>query len=228
MLPVADPRAGAVVAATSSSTIEIAVVAVAVVLLIVVLALRTRRDRTHRLRQGSSTGYFDRDVARYGSGPTGLSVGATPIDPSHQPLAPTFTSASKGARRTKAPKTGAPMPVPSFAAIDHLRDGPVPAFDQVSALGLRPPTSTAPPMPGLVQPPPAPAAPPATAPAHPAGVAAPLPSAPPVPSVALSSDTLPQQPPPPAAVSVAAPTTLPALEIPPPPNPSPPEAPTHP
>jgi len=164
--------------------IEWLAVAAVVVIGIAVLVLRRRRDRDNRLRRGSSSGYYDRDLARHaqaGSGPL-EHAGATPSS-----VSPTFMSSAKGAKvkgpkapkkagghRSEPPAPPTPVPVPSFAVADLAHARPVPAFDQVAAqnLGPSPTRPTAAPLPPLpppphsAPPPPPPPAPPPPSPPH--------------------------------------------------------------
>jgi hypothetical protein len=177
------PHGAETFASGSDVSIELAIVGVAAVLLIVVLLLRNKRIRDQQLRRGASVGYYDRDVAHYAQrSPDTQTVGA-PLDPSSQPMAPSFVSSPKESKkhRGKTPGPVAPRPVPSFAP-NLVHAGPVPAFDQTVAQGLRPvpkmppPPPPQPPRQSEPEPEPAEPLPPLLAP--PAPVAEPLPALP--------------------------------------------------
>ena len=142
--------------------IELVAVGAVVVIGLAVVVLKSRQDRAQRLRRGSSTGYFDRDMARYVQNSGGAAADGQG-DPSVRSVSPTFSSSPKGAKgrpkgrkQASAPAPRTPMPVPSFAVPDLAHAIPVPAFDQVAAQQLGPSAKMPPPPPSSVPPPPPP------------------------------------------------------------------------
>ena len=161
------------------TSIELVAVVAVVIIGVAVIALKSRQDRTQKLRRGSSSGYYDRDMARHTQGLGGAPLDGVPGDPSVRSVSPTFASSPKRTKATrgggKGRKQGAgppaaptPIPVPSFSIPDLAHARPVPAFDQVAAQNLGPLPKMPPP------PPPAPPPPPPQSP--PAGVAPSLPT----------------------------------------------------
>ncbi len=207
---------------------ELAVVVAVVVLLALVLVLRSRRSRDQKLRRGASEGYHDRDLAHYALGSASGARGPS-LDPSSQPISPTFNSAPKSSknkkRRTTVPTPVAPIPVPSFAPAELAHVGPLPAFDQATAQSLRPVPRMPPPPPAtdhrtsaLPPPPPPPGAGlnvPPVPPAPHLGGSQPAPLPPP------PAGAAPSPSPPPGAVPMPLPTlpSLPNFEEPLPPPP---------
>lgn len=130
-----------------SHSIEWDVVAIAVILFVLLVIIRAKRSRNQKLRRAAGSGFYDFDVARYGHGAPGSSLMETPMTESGRPLAPSFVSSSRDGEAKANPKARgaggmAPLPVPSsFAAADRSLAGPVPAFDQATAVEHRPPTA---------------------------------------------------------------------------------------
>jgi hypothetical protein len=191
----ADPHQLAILAVhLGGYSIEFYVIAVAVVIAILLLAVRARRSHDQKRRRAASSGFYDFDVARYGHAAAGSSLMETKIAQEGRPLAPSFVAPGRDANKKGKDRGVAPVPIPtSFAAADRSIIGPVPAFDQATAVEHRPPTG---------------------------GESLPIPSSPnlpgprPLPSPSPESDEAVEPPPPPAA---GAGTSLPLLVQPPPP-----------
>jgi hypothetical protein len=145
-------------------SVEFDVICFGACLLVLLAAVRLKRSHDQKIRRGASSGFYDLDMARYGS--AGGSLMEKAVEENRRPLAPSFTAAPRVAGGTaKAAGRGAPMPVPSsFGGTDRVPLGPPPAFDQQKAGREHPvppgpgPASDPPgaPLPLLVQPPPPP------------------------------------------------------------------------
>jgi len=121
--------------------IELGVIGFAVFALILLMALRAKRSHDQRRRRAAASGFYDFDVARYGTATAGSSLMEKAVDSANRPLAPSFTSASRSTGgKGRGHVAVAPIPVPSsFGAVDRTPSGPLPAFDQDVAARNRPP-----------------------------------------------------------------------------------------
>ncbi len=160
-------------------SIELGVICFSVFMVIMIIALRAKWAHDKKLRRAASSGFYDFDVARYGTPAAGDLIEKS-ITERNQPLAPSFAASNRDAVGTsKAGKRGSkPVPVPSSFG-DRSPVGLPPAFDLETAQRNRPradepadPTSEpgpdpAPPLPLLEQPPP-PASDPDPSPGKPA------------------------------------------------------------
>jgi hypothetical protein len=125
-------------------SIELAVICFAAFVLVILLALRARRSHNQQLRRGASSGFYDMDVARYGTTTAGSSLMEKSILERKRPLAPSFSASTKTG--------GQAMPIPA---------GPPPSFDLDAAQKSRPqpdgsapaaPSNQPPALPPLAQP----------------------------------------------------------------------------
>lgn len=139
-------NAGLVIAATGTAQLEIVVVAAAVFFALALVAIKLWFSHTQRLRKAASSGYHQRDLARYTPG--GVEPSSEPSDdPRSRPLAPTFVAPTAGARSGRAEEHhGPPAPAPAsgrrtsrYGIFDPMANV-VRAFDSVEAQRLRPPT----------------------------------------------------------------------------------------
>ncbi len=145
--------AGALMAAFAASQVEVLVLVVAAVLLVGLLVVKFLFSRDLRFRKAASSGYHQRDVARYTQ--VGVDIpDAVAADPRTIPLAPTFMAPSRrGAERDRAARrkvTASTVTWPSssgrsrrrqssapYGTVDPLSGLP-PAFDADQAERLRP------------------------------------------------------------------------------------------
>ena len=115
--------------------IELGVICFGGFALVMLLVVRAKRAHDQKLRRAASAGFYDFDVAHYGTASAGSSLMEKSVEAGTRPLAPSFTSA--GGRRTAsrgavAPAPPAPIPS-SFGVIDRSLVTAVPAFDQKTA-----------------------------------------------------------------------------------------------
>ncbi len=142
-------------------SIEFGLICFGALILVLLVAVRVKRSHDKKIRRAASSGFYDLDVARYG---TGGSLMEKAVEENRRPLAPSFAASARGAGATaEGPGPRTPMPVPSsFGGVDRAPVGPPPAFDQKAAARERPAPSTPPPvsdppespLPLLAQPPP--------------------------------------------------------------------------
>lgn len=121
--------------------IELGVICFGAFALIMLLIIRTKRAHDQKLRRAASAGFYDFDVAHYGTASAGSSLMEESVEAGARPLAPSFTSAGRGADRKRgavAPTGPAPIPS-SFGVIDRSLVTAVPAYDQETAERHRPP-----------------------------------------------------------------------------------------
>jgi hypothetical protein len=121
--------------------IELGVICFAGFALVMLLVIRAKRAHDQKLRRAASAGFYDFDVARYGTASAGSSLMEKSVEASTRPLAPSFTSADRGADHKRgAVAPAAPAPIPSsFGVIDRSLVTAVPAYDQKTAEAHRPP-----------------------------------------------------------------------------------------
>ncbi len=116
---------------------EIPVLVAAGVIVLLLGGVKLKRSHDQKYRRAASTGYHDRDVARYGAGAPGHSLVESSVT-SGSSLAPSFSAPQKAAhRRGRAAPAPVPIP-PSFAAGDSQSTEPVRAFDPIEAQRQRP------------------------------------------------------------------------------------------
>jgi hypothetical protein len=163
------------------SPIELGVICFVAFMLVMLLVVRAKRSHDQKIRRAASSGFYDFDVAHYGT--EGGSLMEKAVDESRRPLAPSFAASGRGAEKSgkrsgpgrpppSTPMPAAnPMPVPtSFGVIDRSPAGPLPTFERntgprqmplPSSAKVPPPPRSAPPAPDaplplLEQPPPPP------------------------------------------------------------------------
>jgi hypothetical protein len=155
------------------SSIELGVICFGGFTLVLLVAVRAKRSHDLKIRRAASSGFYDFNVAHYGT--AGGSLMEKAVEETRRPLAPSFAASARaagGAPEGVGPK--APMPVPSsFGVIDRSPIGAPAAFDRRRAGREHPGGSTPaipppprsesdptdPPLPLLVQPPPPPSGP---------------------------------------------------------------------
>ena len=122
-------------------SIEAGLVGFAVFMLVLLLVIRMKRSHDQKIRRAASSGFYDFDVALFGTASSTLMENA--VASSARPLAPSFVAPGRaGGRKEAPPATSSPMAVPSsFGVVDRSPAGPVPTFDQVESLSRRPPSS---------------------------------------------------------------------------------------
>jgi len=126
--------------------IELGVICFGAFVLVMLLAVRAKRAHDQKLRRAASSGFYDFDVARYGTANAGSSLMEKSVEASSRPLAPSFTSAGRGTgekQRPAAPAAASPIPS-SFGVIDRSLVTAVPAYDQNTAQKHRPPAERPP------------------------------------------------------------------------------------
>ncbi len=133
---------------------EIAIAAFIALMVLLIVAVRMKRSHDQRLRRAASSGFYDFDLARYGTASAGNSLMEKAVESASRPLAPSFISSGgagkgkgKGKGRGKSKGKGAgpiaTSPIPSsFGASDRSSIGLLPAFDQETAVRHRPPGET--------------------------------------------------------------------------------------
>jgi hypothetical protein len=134
-------------AATQGISIEVGLLGFAALIVVVLLIVRMKRSHDKKIRRGAAAGFYDFDVARFGTASSSLMENA--VASSSRPLAPSFVAPGRAGGGKAAPAAAArpaprpaPMPVPSsFGVVDRSPTGPLPAFDQAEAVGRRPPSS---------------------------------------------------------------------------------------
>jgi hypothetical protein len=115
----------------NGSSIEYGLLGFAVLIVILLLIIRVKRSHDRKIRQAASSGFYDFDVAHYGTASAGSSLMEKAVEASGRPLAPSFMSSGRG---TNPKGAVAPMPVPSsFGGVDRSPAGPVRAYDQTTA-----------------------------------------------------------------------------------------------
>jgi hypothetical protein len=136
-------------ALTQGISIEVGLLGFAAFIVVVLVIVRMKRSHDQKIRRAASAGFYDFDVARFGTASSSLMENA--VASSARPLAPSFVAPGRAAggkdapvatpRRTATPAP-ATMPVPSsFGVLDRSPAGPPSAFDLVEAAGRRPPSS---------------------------------------------------------------------------------------
>ncbi len=78
-------------------SIELDIIGFAAFMLIMLLVVRAKRSHDRKLRQAASSGFYDFDVARYGTASAGSSLMEKAVEASSRPLAPSFVSSNRGA-----------------------------------------------------------------------------------------------------------------------------------
>jgi hypothetical protein len=138
-------------AVTQGISIEVGLLGFAALIVIVLLIVRMKRSHDQKIRRAASAGFYDFDVARFGTASSSLMENA--VASSARPLAPSFVAPGRAVGHKDGPvatprpaptarPAPAPMPVPSsFGVLDRSPAGPPPAFDQVEAMDRRPPSS---------------------------------------------------------------------------------------
>ena len=131
--------------------IELGVICFGGFVVVMLLVIRAKRAHDQKIRRAASSGFYDFDVARYGTATAGSSLMEKSVEASSRPLAPSFTSAGRGAGEKHRAATPAPAsPIPSsFGVIDRSLVTAVPAYDQRTAEQHRPPAER-PPTAGVV------------------------------------------------------------------------------
>jgi hypothetical protein len=122
-------------------SIEVGLLGLAAFMVVLLLVVRMKRSHDQKIRRAASSGFYDFDVARFGTAGSTLMENA--VASSARPLAPSFVAPGRaGGRKEAPPATPSAMAVPSsFGVLDRSPAGPVPAFDQVESVSRRPPTS---------------------------------------------------------------------------------------
>jgi hypothetical protein len=125
---------------------EIAIAAFIALMVLLIVAIRLKHSHDQRIRRAASSGFYDFDLAHYGTPSAGSSLMEKAVESASRPLAPTFISsggAGKGKGNGKGAGHVATAPIPSsFGATDRSSIGPLPAFDQETAVRHRPPGET--------------------------------------------------------------------------------------
>ena len=126
--------------------IELGVICFGAFVLVMLLVIRAKRSHDQKLRRAASSGFYDFDVAHYGTAVAGSSLMEKSVEASSRPLAPSFTSAGRGTGEKQRPAAPAPAsPIPSsFGVIDRSLVTAVPAYDQKTAEQHRPPAERPP------------------------------------------------------------------------------------
>jgi hypothetical protein len=127
---------------------EIAIAAFIALMVLLIVAIRMKHSHDQRLRRAASSGFYDFDLARYGTASAGNSLMEKAVESASRPLAPSFISSggtgkskSKGKGKGAGPIATGPIPS-SFGASDRSSIGLLPAFDQETAVRHRPPGET--------------------------------------------------------------------------------------
>jgi len=119
---------------------EIAIAAFIALMVLLIVALRLKHSHDQRIRRAASSGFYDFDLAHYGTPSAGSSLMEQAVESASRPLAPTFVSGGAGKGKGKGAGHVATGPIPSsFGATDRSSIGPLPAFDQETAVRHRPP-----------------------------------------------------------------------------------------
>jgi hypothetical protein len=124
---------------------EIAIAGFIALMVLLIVVVRAKRSHDQRRRRAASSGFYDFDLARYGTPSAGNSLMEKAAESASRPLAPSFISsggAGKGKGKGKGKGAGhmATAPIPSsFGVSDRSSIGLLPAFDQETALRHRPP-----------------------------------------------------------------------------------------
>ena len=128
-------------AVSQGISIEAGLLGFVVFMVVLLLVIRMKRSHDQKIRRAASSGFYDFDVARFGTAGSTLMENA--VASSARPLAPSFVAPGRAAGRKEAPPaTASPMAVPSsFGVVDRSPAAPVPAFDQVESVSRRPPSS---------------------------------------------------------------------------------------
>ncbi len=127
---------------------EIAIAAFVALMVLLIVALRVKHSHDQKIRRAASSGFYDFDLAHYGTPSAGNSLMEKAVESASRPLAPSFSSsggAGKGKGKGKGKGAGhiAKTPIPSsFGATDRSSIGLLPAFDQETAVRHRPPGET--------------------------------------------------------------------------------------
>jgi hypothetical protein len=127
--------------------IELGIMAFIAVMVILLLAVRAKRSHDQKVRRAASSGFYDFDLAHYGTASAGSSLMEKAVESGSRPLAPSFSSATREGKGNAAGRA-APATLPSsFATADRPPIGPLPAFDQETAARHRPPGEVRPGLP---------------------------------------------------------------------------------
>jgi hypothetical protein len=122
---------------------EIAIAAFIALMVLLIVAIRIKHSHDQRIRRAASSGFYDFDLAHYGTPSAGSSLMEKAVESASRPLAPTFISSGgegKGKGKGKGAGHIATAPIPSsFGATDRSSIGYPPAFDQKTAVRHRPP-----------------------------------------------------------------------------------------
>jgi hypothetical protein len=125
-----DPGSAGLVAVAFHAGIEMIVVGAAVFLAIALLAYRAKFSRDQRLRRGASSGYHQRDLARYT--PSGMGQPEDEaVDPRARPLAPTFVAPLPTRRRGGKEDRRRVATSPSMASLGRTHAQPATAYGGV-------------------------------------------------------------------------------------------------
>ncbi len=122
-------------------SIEVGLLGFAAFIVVLLLVIRMKRAHDQKMRRAASSGFYDFDVARFGT--AGSTLMENTVASSARPLAPSFVAPGRsGGRNEASPTTPPAMAVPSsFGVVDRSPASPVPAFDQVESVSHRPPSS---------------------------------------------------------------------------------------
>ncbi len=143
--------AGLVAAGVGSGQLEVIVVAAALFFALALVGIKLWFSHDQRLRKAATSGYHQRDLARYTKRGVGRDTEPS-VDPRSTPLAPTFAAPTASARPGRAVEHHLPPPPahPNAANTSSRRTsshGPfdptvnvVRAFDAAEAQRLRPPS----------------------------------------------------------------------------------------
>jgi hypothetical protein len=127
---------------------EITIAAFIALMVLLIVAVRVKHSHDQRMRRAASSGFYDFDLAHYGTPSAGNSLMEKAVESASRPLAPSFISsggAGKGKANGKGKEAGhmATAPIPSsFGTTDRSSIGLLPAFDQETAVRHRPPGET--------------------------------------------------------------------------------------
>ena len=96
---------------------EIAIAAFVALMVLLIVALRVKHSHDQKIRRAASSGFYDFDLAHYGTPSAGNSLMEKAVESASRPLAPTFSSsggAGKGKGKGKGTGAGhiAKTPIP--------------------------------------------------------------------------------------------------------------------
>jgi hypothetical protein len=128
-------------AVSQGISVEAGLLGFAAFMVVLLLVIRKKRSHDQKIRRAASSGFYDFDVARFGT--AGGTLMEKAVASSARPLAPSFVAPGRAGDRTEAPPaTPSPMAAQSsFGVVDRSPAAPLPAFDQVESVGRRPPSS---------------------------------------------------------------------------------------